>query len=239
MTTTVEVVFPAQFLPKEPHGDRHELRDFYPNMAPSPNPTPSVRKVLPTTPPYRVSQHVIGHRKLPAVLGPGAPGASQLTFYDAADYKRSPVYNSYVPLAIADVYALRHSGTARSLFFYLNHPVEYVQITGVCISTDTWYAKVVYVLDDGTGFHIRAVCREDMVDKTLLGDLTSHKDIAKADALTVKGRLVLSKRFGREIEIKAIERLRDTMDEIAAMEAAMKTKTRILDRPWTCSPPPA
>ncbi|KAK3316191.1 hypothetical protein B0H66DRAFT_625087 [Apodospora peruviana] len=71
----------------------------------------------------------------------------------------SPTLNRYCHLRITDVVALSsHPGfRGQDMYFYLNHPIKWVRISGVVVGVDEFEGRRVYTIDDSSGATIECV----------------------------------------------------------------------------------
>ncbi|ETN42000.1 uncharacterized protein HMPREF1541_03939 [Cyphellophora europaea CBS 101466] len=103
-----------------------------------------------------------------------------LTFYPAFCYTVSPTWSTWVKLTCRDVHdALRphyHRGTEHSytssglnpslVLFYLNHPIQYVQLIGMVVAIEDHYENVfLFTLDDSSGATLDVVLRKPRLKK--------------------------------------------------------------------------
>ncbi|KAJ9311648.1 hypothetical protein DTO271D3_8112 [Paecilomyces variotii] len=82
-----------------------------------------------------------------------------LTFYPAFCYKASPTHFTWVKMAVTDVHRLKtRSGfEGQNIFFYNNHPIQFVCLAGVIVARTEYAWRTVLVLDDGSGETIEIV----------------------------------------------------------------------------------
>lgn len=116
--------------------------------------------------------------------GSGQP----LTFYPAYTFKASATWSKWVKLTAADIHTAlkphskysevtttlqpngKEAGTGNSyrrrddaplLLFYLNHPIQFVQVIGVVVSVEEYFEKFwLFTLDDSSGATIDVTCRK-------------------------------------------------------------------------------
>ena len=104
-------------------------------------------------------------------------------FYSAYCFDLSPTYNVWVKLTAADVHALqeqegfewrksdaRLEGQVPSVYFYLNHPIQWVCLIGVVVAFDAHEYRFIMVLDDSSGATIEITCgrpKEQSADANL------------------------------------------------------------------------
>lgn len=101
-----------------------------------------------------------------------APGP--LTFYPAYCYTASPTYFAWVKLTADDIHhrlrsrdapQRQHSSTGNPLSFYLNHPIQFVQIAGVVVAVEEYHPHIfLFTLDDSSGSTIDVVWRKPKQD---------------------------------------------------------------------------
>ena len=101
----------------------------------------------------------------------------QLDFYPAYCNKASPTYFTWVKLTASDIhqilrsrpgfgshnnisYQRQQSRDHTSLLFYLNHPVQFVYVTGVVVAFDDHERVWVFTIDDSSGATIDVTCRK-------------------------------------------------------------------------------
>ncbi|KAJ9294676.1 hypothetical protein DTO271G3_6596 [Paecilomyces variotii] len=82
-----------------------------------------------------------------------------LTFYPAFCYKASPTHFTWVKMAVTDVHRLKtRSGfEGQNIFFYYNHPIQFVCLAGVIVARTEYAWRTVLVLDDGSGETVEIV----------------------------------------------------------------------------------
>ena len=110
----------------------------------------------------------------------GQPTAAnpRLHFYPAYCNKASPTYFTWVKLTASDIHhALRsrpgfvshnnsisyqrpQSHDPTSLLFYLNHPIQFICLTGVVVAFDDYDRCWVFTVDDSSGATIDVTCRK-------------------------------------------------------------------------------
>jgi hypothetical protein len=83
------------------------------------------------------------------------------TIYPTHTYRLSPTFSRWVPLRARDVHALTTHSTfdaGHELFYYSNHPIKWVRVTGVIVAIDDFSTRRIYTLDDGSGGVVECVC---------------------------------------------------------------------------------
>ena len=110
----------------------------------------------------------------------------QLTFYPAYCYSASLTYFVWVKLAAHDIhYILRtrsngsnnhthRSSTGNPLYFYLNHPIQFVQLTGIVVAIEDFHPHIfLFTLDDSSGSTIDVVWRKPKPQSQSQNDYTT------------------------------------------------------------------
>ncbi|WEW57239.1 hypothetical protein PRK78_002704 [Emydomyces testavorans] len=82
------------------------------------------------------------------------------TYYPPYCHKAAPTYFTWVKLGAADVHRLTQPKefAGQNIYFYNNHPIQYLCLAGVIVSRDEQARRTILVLDDSTGFTIEVVC---------------------------------------------------------------------------------
>ena len=96
-----------------------------------------------------------------------------LTFYPAYCYPASPTYFIWVKLSCHDIHHhlrnsrqnkqhLQHqSSTGKPLYFYLNHPIQFIQIAGIIVAIEDFHPHIfLLTLDDSSGATIDVIWRK-------------------------------------------------------------------------------
>ena len=112
-----------------------------------------------------------------------------LIYYPAYTYPASPTYFIWVKLACHDVHhhlttqpdrKHHQSSTGNPLYFYLNHPIQFVQVTGIVVAIEDFHPHIfLFTLDDSSGSTIDVVWRKP---KPLQNDTTAPAATATATA---------------------------------------------------------
>lgn len=108
-------------------------------------------------------------------------GATKLTFYPAYTFRASPTWFKWVKLTCSDIHATLQphqkyssvtTGAVRDarfnahgrnnpplLLFYLNHPIQFVQVIGVVVAVEEYFDKFwLFTVDDSSGATIDVTC---------------------------------------------------------------------------------
>ncbi|KAJ5189593.1 Nucleic acid-binding OB-fold [Penicillium cf. griseofulvum] len=76
-----------------------------------------------------------------------------LVFYPAFCFKASPTHFTWVKMSAADVHRLRGSSNfvGQNIFFYNNHPIQFVSLVGVIVARTDFPWRTILTLDDSSG----------------------------------------------------------------------------------------
>ncbi|KAI2636633.1 hypothetical protein GGS21DRAFT_489388 [Xylaria nigripes] len=79
--------------------------------------------------------------------------AAAPVYYPQYCFHLSPTINTWCPLRAIDIAGLecRPGFEDIDVFFYSNHPIRWVRVTGVVVAIDDYYGHRVYTVDDSTG----------------------------------------------------------------------------------------
>jgi hypothetical protein len=185
-----------------------------------------------------------------------------LTFYAAYCFSASPTWFVWVKVtahSIHHVLRSRAGFTAATtnpkaeLLFYLNHPIQYVQVIGVIVAFDEYFDKFWSItVDDGSGEVVDCVCwkpdreqvkhtnRQEGDTKPEKIDVEQQRRdevIRKIDIGTVvqvKGTIT-SFRDVRQIQIERLAVIPATNQEVMLIAARTKFLEDVLMRPWVVS----
>lgn len=181
------------------------------------------------------------------------------TFYPAYCYKASPTYFAWVKLTAFEIHNTLYTSRGfegQNLFFYLNHPIQFVYLVGVVVSYEDFHERRwLLIIDDCSGATIEVTCpkperrtdgeRGKSTDEQLRpGATISAEELARDNTMAsvevgsvikVKGK-VGTFRDIRQIQLERIAIVPDTNAEMRFMEQRTKFKTEILSKPWSVSP---
>ena len=180
------------------------------------------------------------------------PTSNSLTFYPAYCHKASPIHFSWVKLRAFDIHhalTTQPGFDGQNLYFYLNHPVQFVCLVGIIVIFEEFYEKRwLFTLDDSSGETIEIVC-----PKPLIGhDVGGRRDpVQEPDADVVnRERVMLQVNLGSVVKIKgtisvfrdirqiSLERigiLDDTNAEAEFWQQRAKLFKDVLSKPWLLS----
>ncbi|KAF7512096.1 hypothetical protein GJ744_002809 [Endocarpon pusillum] len=192
-----------------------------------------------------------------AASGPNGRN-SNLTFYPAYCFKASRTYFAWVKLTAFDIHNTLHIYSAfqgQNLYFYLNHPIQFVYLVGVVVSYEDFHEKRwLLIIDDSSGATIEVSCPkpEEKADKNpdqaskegseldgiRLAEVQARANtIASIDVgsvISVKGKIGTF-RDTRQIHLERVAIVPDTNAELQFVEQRTKSKVEVLSKPWTMS----
>ncbi|KIY01953.1 uncharacterized protein Z520_02091 [Fonsecaea multimorphosa CBS 102226] len=140
----------------------------------TPHPRPEIRK-----------HHVDGHAAAQGLTTKPVEERAHLTFYPAYTFKASATWSKWVKLTCLDIHTVlnrheKYSQVTTSLLavegnkdphassrqrdpplllFYLNHPIQFVQVIGVVVSLEDYFDKFwLFKIDDSSGAVIDVTC---------------------------------------------------------------------------------
>lgn len=186
------------------------------------------------------------------------PPSTSLTFYPAYCYAASPTYFKWVKLTALDIHERllsRPGFQGQNLYFYLNHPIQFVNLAGVVVSCEEWQEKRwILVVDDGSGATIEVTClkpqrkgaegEEVGVERKVLeeGEWVEEKwareeiiaSLEVGSVIKVKGKIGAF-RDVRQIQLERIAVVHHTNAEMLFWEQRTLVKAEILSKPWILS----
>jgi Telomere regulation protein Stn1 len=201
---------------------------------------------------------------------PGSPGPQpitdqNLTFYPAYCYTASPTYFTWVKLTAFDIHhalATRRGFEGQNLYFYLNHPVQFVYVVGVVVAYEDFHEKAwSMVVDDSSGATIEVTCPKAEQRRAVAPDGAGGAEATPSDGqlkinaakfaeeqaraailasvdvgsvVKVRGKIG---RFHntRRIHLERIAVVADTNAEMHFWDERIKLKTHVLSKPWGLS----
>jgi Telomere regulation protein Stn1 len=183
-----------------------------------------------------------------------------LTFYPAYCYKASPTYFAWVKLTAADVHntlSTRRGYEGQDLYFYLNHPIQFVYLVGVVVSFEDFHKKRwLLIIDDSSGATIEVACAKpvkkddkhagvepaketagpvgrELAEEQARADIIASIDVGSV--IQVRGKIATFRDI-RQIRLERIAIVPDTNAEMHFWEQRTKMKAEILSTPWKLSP---
>ncbi|CRG91866.1 OB-fold nucleic acid binding domain protein [Talaromyces islandicus] len=86
-------------------------------------------------------------------------GDAHHPFYPAFCFPASPTHFAWVKLSIADIHRLRPKDgfEGQNVYFYNNHPIQFVCLAGVIVTRDEYERRTVLNIDDSSGANIEVI----------------------------------------------------------------------------------
>jgi hypothetical protein len=201
------------------------------------------------------------------------PSAGPLTYYPAYCYRSSPTWFVWVKLTCFEVHYDLKSGPSHAQtytsgqvshpnLFYLNHPIQYVQLIGVVVAIEEFHEHMFLItLDDSSGDTIDVVVRKprkqpghyatesrDGSDTTgkepdptvseeqaeTLALLSTMSALEISSVVQAKGT-VSTFRERRQLNLLRLSILADTSAELAKIAARTAFHVTVLSKPWVLS----
>jgi len=204
--------------------------------------------------------------------------STSLTFYPAYAFTASETWSKWVKLTAHDIHhvlkphekyaetttTLAHPDTATHhnhrdaalLLFYLNHPIQFVQVVGVIVALDEYFEKFwLFTIDDSSGATIDVTCPKPEKEKAALNSAQDRKsksngskESATEEAILQRnvstltiGTVVQAKgtlstfRSSRQLSLLRLAIVPDTTQEMALMASRITFLNSTLGKPWTLS----
>lgn len=182
---------------------------------------------------------------------------SNLSFYPAYCFTASPTYFVWVKLTAFDIHntlCTRRGFEGQNLYFYLNHPIQFIYVVGVVVSYEDFHEKRwLLIIDDSSGSTIEATCpkpgkitqdagREEKSDKQngpenrqdteqqVRAKILNSVDVGSV--IKARGRVVTF-RDVRQIQLEQIEVVPDTNAEVHFWAQRVKFQLEVLSKPWS------
>jgi hypothetical protein len=193
--------------------------------------------------------------------GRGKPGSPSLTFYPAYTFKpASLTWNQWVKLTCRDIHSVLKPqdnyantveilGRSSLLLFYLNHPVQYVQVVGVVVAREEYFDKFwLFTVDDSTGATLDVTCPKPEKDKVSTGAQGAQEDDPALNAdlqqnlsclqigtvVQAKGTLTTFRQT-RQLSLLRLFIVHSTAKELALISDRTRFYTSTLCKPWHLS----
>lgn len=77
--------------------------------------------------------------------------------------------------------------TGQDVFFYKNHMIKYVRLTGVIVAAEEIFGRMIYTLDDSSGVNIEVICAAPPKPMLDVGGNTATPDSAASNTKPVSG----------------------------------------------------
>ncbi|KAH8699284.1 hypothetical protein BGW36DRAFT_293703 [Talaromyces proteolyticus] len=84
---------------------------------------------------------------------------ANIPFYPAFCFQASPTHFTWVKMGIAEIHRLRikKGFEGQNIFFYQNHPIQFVSVAGIVVTREEYERRTVLVVDDSSGENIEVV----------------------------------------------------------------------------------
>lgn len=172
-----------------------------------------------------------------------------LVFYPAYCHTASPIYFTWVKLTASEIhhYLRTHAGfEGQGIYFYLNHPVQFVCLAGVVVVFESFHEKRwLFTLDDSSGETIDIVCDKPSNDLSnrLHGPkrdvdtenrASAIRQIDIGSVIQVKGTISVFRNI-RQLHLERVRVLPNTNAEVEFWKQRVRTVERVLSKPWYLS----
>ncbi|KAK9353091.1 telomere regulation protein Stn1-domain-containing protein [Lipomyces doorenjongii] len=184
--------------------------------------TSSGKSIMPSTPPRRKT---IRRPKSKPGLDIILAVVNGMPFYTRNTYFKSPIYDTWACISIADVQALKQFPVTQMYgdHFWKNHPIKYICILGLCVGVTIRETNAIVKVDDGSGREIECITKE----QTRFGFVESIDPGSLVRVLGILGYY----RKAKQLEIKSIAIIRDSYAEVEFWEQMLATRD-IIDEMW-------
>jgi len=146
----------------------------------------------------------------------------------------------------------------QDIYFYLNHPIKWIRLTGVVVAIDDIAGRTIFTIDDSSGVNIEATCSLPAKD-SLIGLSDDRKVTAKecetqecksnelagpnehiitnidvGSVVKIRGKIGIF-RGRKQINLtgpKGITLLAETNEEVKCWNDVMEFKRTVLVQPW-------
>ncbi|KAL9622308.1 MAG: hypothetical protein Q9160_003319 [Pyrenula sp. 1 TL-2023] len=175
--------------------------------------------------------------------------SQNLVFYPAYCHAASQTHFTWVKLTASEVH---HALKSRSgfegqhVYFYLNHPVQFICLVGVVVAFEDYHEKRwLLTLDDSSGETIDIVCNKPSNQFLVRADgegrdieaekRTSLMDqIELGSVIKVKGTITTFRDI-RQIHLERVAIQLDTEAEVEFWKQRLQTFQGVLSKPWRLS----
>lgn len=198
---------------------------------------------------------------------PTAVAYKNLTFYPAYCFPSSPTFHKWVNITASSIHhdlkphshfsqyttsrgrPNRHAANDGLLLFYLNHPIQFVQVVGVIVAFDHYMEKFwLFTLDDASGSTIDVFCPKPDKDADPTTSASTPPDpnspttllttllpvLHLGTTVQVKGTLTIFRKVP-QINLKRIFLVSSTAHELAHIRSRNEFFRTTLSIPWTVS----
>ncbi|KAF2860092.1 hypothetical protein K470DRAFT_271003 [Piedraia hortae CBS 480.64] len=176
-----------------------------------------------------------------------------MEFYPARFFTASKSYNEWNRLSIKDVITLRTlAGLGfQQVYYYLNHPIQYVRVVGVVVDIEQFCEGkfTVLTIEDGSGesIEVRITARQGddfaAPSNTTVDNVNAYVhlglplvklngcDVVVGSVVKVKATIRVFRKQ-KQLELKRLFFVNDTAAEMKAWEETAAWKRDVLGKPW-------
>lgn len=151
-----------------------------------------------------------------------------LTYYPAYCHKSSPTWFEWIKLTAHDIHTKlrikdgyqhswltehRSARDAPQIMFYLNHPIQFVQVVGIVVAFDEYFDRFwLFTIDDSSGLTIDVVCRKPAKEKSetqkadiaALGQKDEAMDEEEKQILQLSNLVASTVELGSVLQVKGV-----------------------------------
>ncbi|GLA15613.1 hypothetical protein AnigIFM62618_002156 [Aspergillus niger] len=179
-----------------------------------------------------------------------AENHDDLEFYPAYCFKASPTHFTWVKMAAVDVLRLRRRPEFPDpkLYFYKNHPIQYISLLGLITSRTEFPTVTILTLDDSSGVTLDVVVQKatpnSTPSSTLPTSFTPTQHISPTTSLPLdispyapgtfahlKGT-ISTFRGVNQLQLERVFPVRDTNAEMRFLDQRSRFLVEVLDVPW-------
>lgn len=172
-----------------------------------------------------------------------------LVFYPAYCHAASQTHFTWVKLTTSEVHhALksRPGFEGQDVYFYLNHPVQFICLVGIVIAYEDYHEKRwLLTLDDSSGETIDIVCNKTSNHSVVRADgdgrdteaekrASLMRQIELGSVIKAKGTITTFRGI-RQIHLERVAILLDTEAEVEFWKQRVQTFQDVLSKPWRLS----
>lgn len=171
-----------------------------------------------------------------SVLGTSATTSSisstELTFYPAYCHSLSPTWFAWVKLTASEIHQMLHSRdgyqhtlqigyrperNASVVLFYLNHPIQFVQVVGIVVNLESYFERFwLFTIDDSSGATIDVICNKPIAEfegaNTSLAPVMNNSNGTDGPGNNDDERLTeLNKQVAEDVKIGTVVQVKGTV----------------------------
>lgn len=181
--------------------------------------------------------------------GPKDANPQNLVFYPAYCHVASPTHFTWVKLTTLEVHhslKKRAGFEGQDIYFYLNHPVQFVCLAGAVVVLEDFHEKRwLLTLDDSSGETIDVLCdkssnhfssksKQDGWDTEPEKCTNILSQIDLGSIIQVKGTISTFRDI-RQVHLKRVKVLPDTNAEVEFWRQRVQLFGKVLSKPWYVS----